>query len=154
MDVDSSVSLTPSVTYMATGNLGIELLAAWPYSHDIELKGAGQIAETKHLPPTLSAQWHFNPIGRFQPYVGLGVNWTIFFDEDVEPLLTSARSIRWVLSFTADFNVNENWLVNLDVRWIDIESDLEATFDDGSSADIGKVEIDPWLFGLNVGYKF
>jgi outer membrane protein len=163
IEVDSGTSLTLNGTYMVTDNVGVELLAAWPFSHDIDLEGAGQTADTKHLPPTLSVQWHFNPVGRLQPYLGLGVNWTLFFDEDVDQLLTDALGITDIdlddsfgLAAQAgfDFNAGENWCLNFELRWIDIDTDLEAKFSDGSKVGLGEVEIDPLLYGLNVGYRF
>ena len=82
VSVDSGQSLTFNATYMFAPNWGVELLAAWPFCHDITLNADGsRVAETKHLPPTLSLQYHFLPDGKIRPYVGAGLNATIFFDE-------------------------------------------------------------------------
>lgn len=81
VDVDPGTSLTIEGTYLFADNWGVELLVAWPYRHDIDLDGT-RIGATRHLPPTVSVQYHFNPAGQFRPYAGLGLNYTTFFDED------------------------------------------------------------------------
>ena len=77
VDVDDATGFTINFAYMLTDRWSVELLAAYPYKHDIHLKGTSiKVGETKHLPPTLSIQYHLNPTGAFQPYVGAGVNYT------------------------------------------------------------------------------
>src|SRR5688572_9507101 len=76
VEVEDEIGLTFNVTYMFAPNWGVELLAALPFLHEITLNGAGAVAETDLLPPTLSAQYHFNPNGRVRPYVGAGLNYT------------------------------------------------------------------------------
>ena len=78
--VDSDVSFVFDVTYMFTNQFGVELLAAWPFTHGIDLKpyagGELRLGQTDHLPPTLSLVWRpFDDTKTFQPYVGVGVNW-------------------------------------------------------------------------------
>ena len=81
--VDSAASLIISGEYMFSETLGFEILGALPFSHDIKLAGGGpKVAETKHLPPTFSLKYHFPTDGGFDPYVGAGLNYTIFFDEE------------------------------------------------------------------------
>ena len=80
--VDSGAMLVFNGTYMLTNTVGVELLASAPFSHDIDLAADGtKVGETKHLPPTLSLQYHFDTVGDFDPYVGVGINYTLFFDE-------------------------------------------------------------------------
>lgn len=155
VDVDEAVSVTFNGTYMFTNNFGLELLAALPFEHDVNLKADGsEVASTKQLPPTLTAQWHFNPIGRIIPYVGAGINYTIFFDESTTGALSgSSLSLdeSWGLEgqLGVDWQVGSNWLLNLDIRYIQIETDAKL---DG--VDVGKIKIDPWTVGLNVGWVF
>jgi outer membrane protein len=155
VSVEDGTQFTFDITYMVTENLGIELLAAAPFSHDITLADGGDtVASTDHLPPTLSLQYHFNSGGRFQPYVGAGINWTLFFSEDTQGALEGADlslddSFGLAAQVGVDFSVSDNWIVNFDLRWIDIDTD--ATVD---GTDLGTVEIDPIVYGLNVGYRF
>ena len=153
IEVDSGTTLTFNGTYFFSPNWGLEVLAALPFNHDIELDGT-KVGETDHLPPTVSIQYHFAPDAAFQPYVGAGLNATIFFSEDTAGPLAGAdldldTSFGLAAQVGADFMLNEKWLLNIDVRWIDI--DTEAKLD---GATLGDVEIDPWVYGINVGYKF
>ena len=84
VSVDSGTALVFNGTYMFTDNVGLEVLAATPFSHDITLLDGTAVGETKHLPPTVSLQYHFNTEGAFHPYVGAGLNYTLFFDEETE----------------------------------------------------------------------
>jgi outer membrane protein len=159
LQVDTGTSLTGEVTYMATRHIGVELLASWPFSHDIESEGppgglSGEIGSIKHLPPTLSLQYHFNPDGRFRPYVGAGLNYTIIFDEQTTGDLAGTdldldNSFGLAGQAGVDIGLNENVFVNLAVRYIDIDSDASV---DGT--DIGTVEIDPWIYQAQMGYRF
>ena len=161
VNVDDGTSLTLMGTYMFSPNWAFDVLASWPFNHDIKLGGV-KIAETDHLPPTFSLQYHFLPDGTFQPYVGAGVNYTTFFNSDVTQDLTDALGITDIdlddsfglaLQFGGDFLLGDRWLINADVRWIDIESDLTAS-DGVTSEEVGTVKIDPWVYSINVGFRF
>jgi outer membrane protein len=155
-DVDSGTSLTFNFAKMLTERWSVELLAAAPFEHDIDLKDGTKVGRTKHLPPTISLQYHLNPQGAFQPYVGAGVNYTTFFSEktynDLEGTDLSLGG-SWGLAgeIGVDFRLrgSETWLLNLSARYIDIETKAKI---DGAS--IGDVDISPMVYGLHIGYKF
>ena len=153
-DVDDGYSLGFNGTWMVSDNVGIELLASLPFSHDIKLKADGsKVGETKHLPPTLSAQYHFPLSPAVRVDAGLGLNWTLFFDESTSGALAGSDlelddSIGLALQLGADFDIGNNWFVNVDVRYIDIETDAEL---DGAA--LTTVEIDPWVYGINLGWR-
>lgn len=154
VQVDSGVAVYLNATYMVTDSIGVELLASTPFEHDIKIDGVGKVGSTKHLPPTLSVQWHTPAIGRIQPYLGVGVNWTLFFSESTEGALAGTSldlddSFGLAAQVGADFMLNDNWFLNLDLRWADIDTDASV---DGT--DIGTVEIDPIVYAVTVGYKF
>ena len=153
IEVDDGTSLTLTLTYMFSENWAFDVLAAWPFSHDITLGGV-EVASTDHLPPTFSAQYHFSPDAKFQPYVGAGVNYTTFFSTDTTgPLdgtkLDLADSFGLALQLGADIEINEQWFVNLDMRYIDLETDAKL---DG--AKLGTVAIDPWVYAIALRYKY
>ena len=159
VEVDSGTSMTLMGTYMFTRNWAFDILAAYPFSHDIKLNVNGvseKIASTDHLPPTFSVQYHFMPDGKIQPYAGLGFNWTTFFNTDTVSELSDAGiglslddSFGVAAQLGADWLLNDSWLLNFDLRWINIETDASL-----GGADIGTVEIDPWVYSINVGYRF
>lgn len=166
VQVDDGTSLTLTGTYMFTENWAFDILAAWPFTHDVDLalSGGGSLpfGEVEHLPPTFSVQYHFLPDATFQPFVGLGVNYTTFLSEDLDPGITDALGITdfslddsfgVAAQVGADWVLNEKWLVNFDVRWINIESDIDVTIG-GSPVGLGTVKIDPWVFAINLGYRF
>jgi outer membrane protein len=154
VNVDDAKMLTFNLTRMLDRHWGVELLAALPFQHDVNLNTGGKVAEVKHLPPTLSVQYHFAPEAKFRPYAGIGLNATIFFSEHTSGAL-AGTDLKLDTSFGAaaqlgmDFDISDDWFLNADVRWIDI--DAEATLDGDS---LGDVAIDPLTFGISVGRKF
>ena len=176
VQVDDGTSMTLTGTYMFTENWAFDILVAWPFKHDIDLdatvddgtgpaSGSVPFGEVKHLPPTFSIQYHFSPDANFQPFVGLGLNYTTFSGEKLDQDVVDAGILNFSLDDSfgvaaqvgADWLLSGQWLINFDVRWIQIESDLTATVDDGTgpvSGELGKVTIDPWVFAVNVGYRF
>lgn len=150
LEVDGHAGATFNVTYMMTRNVGIELLAALPFKHDIKLDDV-TIATTRLVPPTVTLQWH-QPIGRIVPYAGIGLNFTEFFnarflESDADLSLDDSAGLSAQLGF--DFVIAERWLLNADVRYIDMSTDIKI---DGE--EIGNVKIDPWTIGLNLGFRF
>lgn len=164
---DTQLGLT--ATYMFGKSWGIELLAATPFTHSVKgegvvLGGIGKIADVDHLPPTLSAVYHFDVEGAIQPYVGLGVNYTTFFSEEASSSLESAlgnASVSlddsWGLAgqIGVDWHLNDQWLVNASARYIDIETDATITLKDlGNTKVKTNVDIDPYVYTVAIGYKF
>jgi outer membrane protein len=154
VSVDSGTSATINFTYMMTANWAVELLAAYPFEHDIYLVDGPETGSTKHLPPTVSLQYHFLPDSTFQPYIGAGVNYTTFFSEKLYgPLAGNHLSLddSWGLAgeIGADFMLGDAWFLNVSVRYIDINTDAKV-----NGENIGKVNIDPWVYGAHVGYRF
>lgn len=150
VDVESGTSLTFNGTYFMTDQWAVELLAALPFKHDIDARGGGNIGETKHLPPTLSVQYHFTPNQPVRPYIGAGLNYTIFFEEDLDGAnLSLDNSFGLAAQVGVDIDLTESMFLNADVRYIDIESDAKV-----NGASIGTVEIDPWVYGIHIGFRF
>ncbi|SIT07178.1 MAG: outer membrane protein OmpW [Thalassolituus maritimus] len=157
LDIDSNIQLGLTGVYMVNQYLGVELLAATPFEHTAEGDGGAidgaDVLTTKHLPPTLSAQYY--PMGAdsaIQPYVGLGVNYTFFFDEEDDAGLGSnglKPSFGLAYSAGVDYMINDNWLVNASVWKVDIDTEVK-----GGAADGLEVEIDPIAFMVACGYKF
>lgn len=158
--VSDNTQLGLNFGYMLTDNIGIELLAATPFTHDVSLDGIGKIAETKQLPPTLVAQYYFGSSGsKLRPYIGAGVNFTNFFDNeftnDLDGALTDlSLSTSWGLAAQVgiDYQVNKNWLVNASVWYAQISTDVK--FNLGGSPTTIETDINPWVYMVSVGYTF
>jgi outer membrane protein len=150
LQVEDDTRPTFEVTYMFRDKWGVELLASTPWTHDLTPKtAAGNVAlgEVQHLPPTLSVQYHFNPAGRIHPYVGLGVNYTLLFKEEPATLSVD-NSFGPAAQLDVDVGINDRWFVNLSARYPDIDADTRL-----GGASIGTVEIDPFVYGIHVGFK-
>jgi len=168
--VDDAWGMTFNGEWMWKKNWGVEVLAAYPYEHDIKVDGLGRVGSVKHLPPTLSLNYHFLPDTTFDVYVGAGLNFTLFFDEDEEGALAAdSNSNRleiddnsWGLAaqIGADWYINDKWFVNFNFRYIDIDTEAKITLGADSSIVPGggrvnpDVDIDPFIYGVHVGYKF
>lgn len=161
--VDNNEQLGLTFTYMLTPDWGLGLLAATPFEHDIRAKGVGVDAGSiKHLPPTLTLQYFpLDGASRWQPYVGVGVNYTLFFDEQVDGELENLfgsgdldldNSWGWAGQLGVDYQLDDHWLVAASVWYLDIDTD--ATFKFAANRVTADVDIDPWVYMLGVGYKF
>lgn len=156
VSVDDDLKPGLTIGYMLTDHLAVELLGAWPFEHDIKLNEDGsKVGSTKHLPPTLSLQYHFLPGAQFQPYIGAGANFTTFFSESTTGALEGAdlslgSSFGWALQAGADIVFDGNWFLNVDVRRIRIRTN--ATLDGESLGQ--KVQIDPTVYSVKVGWRF
>ena len=150
MDVGSNVRPTITGEYFLKDNLGIEVLAALPFQHDISVAGVGKVGSTKHLPPTVSLQYHFGQ-GKVKPFVGLGVNYTRFFSTKAEGAIAGASldlSDSWGLAahLGVDFKVGEKGAIRLDYRKVDIDTRVKL-----NGANLGTkntVNIDPSVYGI------
>ncbi|MBT8076020.1 MAG: outer membrane beta-barrel protein, partial [Gammaproteobacteria bacterium] len=154
VSVEPGTSFTINLTYKMTDVWAIEVLAAYPFKHDIELLDGTKVGSTKHLPPTVSLQYHFRPTEQFQPYVGIGLNFTTFSSEKTTgPLEGTDLKLgdSWGLGGEIGFDMmfNDDWFFNANVRYLDI--DTKARLD---GASLGKVNIDPWVFGGHIGFRF
>ncbi len=163
--VDDAIVPELDFTYFFTNNIAAELILATS-PHDITGAGAvsalGKIADTMALPPTLTFQYHFAPDAKVRPYVGGGVNWTIFYSEDSTASLDTALggatnvslddSFGWAAQAGVDFDITERVFLNIDVKYIDI--DTTATLTTGASVNSVEVDIDPIVVGVGVGMRF
>jgi outer membrane protein len=165
--VDSGTSAVFSATYMFSPNWGFDILAAWPFSHDINVQdavdpgfsGSVKFGETKHLPPTFSVQYHFNPGGTFMPYAGLGLNYTTFMDEKITAVdnlaLSLDDSFGVAAQLGADIKISDRWVVNADLRYIQIETDAKIRdVEVPAPSPALKIKIDPIVYSFSVGYIF
>ncbi len=150
VDVDDDIRPTISGEYFIANNVGIELLAAIPFHHDITLTDAnGDTVDgkTQHLPPTLSLQYHFDGYNmpmNLKPFVGVGVNYTTFFEEKValgDLELDDSVGVAGHVGLDIPFAPTEAF--RIDARYMDIKTDAKL---DGN--DIGEVDISPWVYGI------
>jgi outer membrane protein len=173
--LDSDTQLGLAFAYMLTDHVGIELLAATPFQHTVGVRGVsaatgiagldGKLADVKQLPPTLSLQYYpLAPTSRFQPYAGVGINYTLFYDEDLSGTrkqqgfnnLKIQDSMGFAGQLGFDYMLSEHMMVNASVWYVDI--DTKASVDGPTALGVGRtkvdLEVDPWVYMVGVGYKF
>ncbi|MBM6549527.1 OmpW/AlkL family protein [Marinomonas ostreistagni] len=158
LDVKNNLQLGLTATYMYTDNIGTELLLATPFTHDITAGGTN-VGETSHLPPSLMVQYYFgNSESQFRPYVGAGVNYTVFFEEKLTVDLNNDGrnddlklddSFGFAAQAGVDYKVDENLFLNASVWYMDINTDVEV-----NGASTGDLDIDPIGFMAAIGYTF
>ena len=169
VSVDNDTQISLMGVYMLSSQLGLEVLAATPFSHDLRLEGANIPAgDTKHLPPTVSLQWY--PRGHsdgWQPYLGLGLNYTTFFSEDPSQELTDAvgallganrvglqleDSFGLAAQVGMDIPLNDKWSINMGIWWVDINTTAKVKTDVGTVK--FDVELDPMVYNIGFAYRF
>ncbi|WP_084717648.1 OmpW/AlkL family protein [Sphingomonas sanxanigenens] len=165
VSVDNSVMPEVDITWMATDAIGFELIASTTKHSASGRTGTtgsiGKLASTWVLPPTLTAQYHFNPKGPVRPYVGAGVNYTIFWNEKASSGLEAAvgktrvhmkDSFGWAAQAGIDIDLSPRVFVNADVKYIDIDTTarLDTT---AAGAQRVKLHLDPLVFGIGVGIR-
>lgn len=138
------------VSYFFTPHLAAELVLTIPQKHDLRAGGA-TIGTLRHLPPTLLAQYHFNPTGSFRPYVGAGVNYTRFSSVHLPAGVNIDRhSVGGALQLGVDVALPYKGLyLNFDIKKVWIGTDVKV-----AGAKIGSFDVDPVLFGVGLGWRF
>ncbi|MER9871024.1 OmpW family protein [Mesorhizobium sp. M0136] len=145
------------ISYFFTDNIAAELILGTTYAN-IEgqgtIRGLGNIGKVWLLPPTLTLQYHFTGLGAFKPYVGAGVNYTIFYNQDAgsADALKIKNTFGTALQVGFDYMVDQHWGVNFDVKKLFLKPDFDVTVDGAKLT--GKAELDPWVIGAGVTYRF
>lgn len=157
VDVDEAFTGEIDFSYFATDNIAVELIAATA-NHDVKLEdsdvGDLDLGDVWLLPPTLTAQYHFLPKQRISPYIGAGVNLTVFFGAESGQAddIDYDTSVGPAFQFGVDYALDGPWSLNLDVKKIFIDSDVTVNAL-GTTVD-ADVDINPWVVGLGVAYRF
>lgn len=160
-NVSNNTQLGLTFTYMATENIGIELLAATPFRHKVGTGPTGDIATVHHLPPTLMAQWYFGDAqSKVRPYIGAGINYTTFFDNDFNDtgkkagLSDLSLDDSWGAAGQVglDYLINRDWLLNMSVWYMDIDTNVKFKAN-GVNQNVS-TRLDPWVFMFSAGYRF
>lgn len=154
VSVDDNVRPTLTFEYFVADKIGVEVLAAWPFEHTVSHGALGDIVKTKQLPPTISVNYHFANQSSVTPFVGVGVNYTTFWDDDgIGALAGTPVSLddSWGVALNAglDFALTDRSALRTSVRWMDIDTDVTV-----GGTDIGNVSIDPLVFGVSYVMQF
>ena len=161
------------ISYYFTKNIAAELILATGTRHNVRVNddqlatvGDQDLGSVNLLPPTLTAQWHFNPDQMIDPYVGAGINYTLFMDKKLSvnkgplggthKIRVDSDSWGWALQAGVDINLDDGWLVNFDAKYVTIDTDVElkGAATGGVWTKIDDLDINPWVIGVGIGKKF
>jgi outer membrane protein len=151
-DVGDAITPEVDVTYFFTPNISAELIAATA-QHSITYTGDTHLGNTWILPPTVTLQYHFTPDSAFSPYIGAGLNYSMFYGEETGKGFTDLDvdgGVGYAAQAGFDYWLNDNWGLNLDVKkiWLDVD----ASLNNGTIR--ADVDLDPWIVGAGVSYRF
>lgn len=150
------LAFTPSVEYFFNDNFSAELLLAAPVNHDVELNST-DVVRIKHLPPTLTAKYHFKNSTRFTPYIGVGGTAFVAWDERTKGLGNTDVKVKEDFGFAGQVGFNfqpadaKNWGVFFDARYAQISPEVTLSGDVAAKFDL---DIDPMIYTLGYSYKF
>lgn len=150
ISVDSQAGPTVNLVYFFSPNWAVDVLGGLPFKHDFSINGE-PAGSTRHLPPTVTLQYHLLPGSRIQPYAGFGVNYTLFMNERLNSgdRLDLSNSFGLTAQAGVDVQLDRHWRLGFDLRYIDIDSRARV-----NGERIGTVEIDPLVYSLTLGYRF
>ena len=138
-------------SYFFTPNIAAELVLTYPQKVDITANGT-KIGDIRALPPSLLVQYHFTQLGAFKPYVGAGLNYTIFTRKDdlaggAATIEDSSFGLAAQIGF--DYMLTNNVSLNLDVKYIQMDTDVKV-----GGAKQGTLDLNPITAGVGIGYRF
>lgn len=160
------------ISYYFTKNIAAELILAFGTRHNVSVEddalatvGNQSLGSVNLLPPTLTVQWHFNPDQKFDPYVGAGINYTRMLDRNLKvssgalagsKIRIDSDSWGYALQAGLDINLKDGWLINADIKYVTIDTDVELKnpLAGGAWTKIDSLDIDPWVLGIGIGKKF
>jgi len=148
------------IEYFFVPHWSAELVLTYPQTQHVTVEksalgGPTPIGSFKHLPPTLTGKYNFNPDGMYRPYFGIGVNYTLIWDVNLNvpvvnlPLTLDNHSFGVAAQVGMDVKVKDHWFANVDIKWTQIASDVYL-----NTAKISRVQLDPWLIGAGIAYRF
>lgn len=159
-DAQISNQIVPEldISYFFTENIAAELILATT-PHDVSAIGTTlgdvDLGDVWLLPPTITLQYHFSPRASFRPYVGAGLNYTIFYNQDPGNVVSVNydNSIGFALQAGVDIPIGDTYFANIDVKKVFLNTDV--TVDAGAAGTVGAdVNIDPWIVGVGIGRRF
>ncbi|WPB58092.1 OmpW/AlkL family protein [Xylophilus sp. GOD-11R] len=155
LSINSKTIPEVDISYFFTPEWATELVLTVPQKQDIRAGGT-DIGSLRHLPPTLTAQYHFTGFGAIKPYLGAGINYTRFSSVRFAPAVASAlqpgiekSSVGAALQVGLDYALTRNLVLNIDVKKLQIRTDVRS-----AGQRIGQLQVDPWLVGVGLGWRF
>ncbi len=153
-DVDDAITPEIDFTYFFTNNISAELIAATA-EHQVDA-GNFNVGDAWILPPTLTLQYHFTPERKFSPYVGAGLNYSLFYGESNGAGFNNLDvdgGFGYAVQAGFDYWLNDNWGINLDAKYVNLDIDVDVDLG-ATHLDADNVDLDPFIIGMGVSYRF
>ncbi len=153
-DVGNAVTPELDISYFFTDHLAAELIAATA-EHEVDA-GAFNLGNTMILPPTLTLQYHFMPEKKFSPYIGAGLNYSVFYGEKDGTGFSNLdvkNGVGYAVQAGFDYWLNDNWGLNFDAKYIDLDVDVSVDLG-ATNLNAKDVDIDPLIIGTGISYRF
>ena len=164
--VDNSIGAEIDFTYFFTDNIASELVLG-AAQHNVEAKGTAignvDLGDVWLIPPTLTLQYHLMPDAKIRPYIGAGINYTIFFEENEGTVVLDTgydNAFGYAFQVGMDIGITENFAFNIDIKKLYLETEADVTVPgavvglDTPATVETDVDIDPWLLGFGIAYRF
>ena len=155
LGINSKVIPEVDISYFFTPQIAAELVLTVPQKQTVSSNGVA-IGSLRHLPPTLTLQYHFTGLGALKPYVGAGINYTRFTSVQFTPAIVAALnptlskdSFGFALQAGVDYALSKNTYLNFDVTKVQIKTTVNSF-----GAKAGTLKVDPWLVGVGIGWRF
>jgi outer membrane protein len=157
VEIDDSYMPELDISYYFNPHWSIEVIAS-TMEHSVKHTPTNlDLGSVWLLPPTVTVSYHFMPDGGFQPYIGAGVNYTVFYSVDTDNAdvadVDYDNAFGWALVAGFDIPVDDHWKINFDVKKIFLSTDATVTVSPGVVAE-ADVDIDPWVIGIGARYTF
>ena len=166
-NVAVSNNLIPEVdfTYYFTKNIAAELILGTSKHEVVAVNtalGNLDLGRVMLLPPTLNLQYHFYPTKNLKPYIGAGLNYTIFYDQGQgkgrNAAVTSVaydNNLGYSFQLGFDYKINDKLYWNVDVKKLYLNTDVEvgAALPSGQVYVPAEVDLNPWLISTGIGFK-
>lgn len=152
VNVTNKVTPEFDISYFFTDNISAELIVATS-KHHLTYSGGADLGSVWVLPPTVTLQYHFTPDRVFSPYLGAGLNYSVFYNEAHGPAFNDLKvgnGVGYALQAGADYWLDKNWGLNIDVKRIFLN--VDATLNNGAVR--AHVDLDPWVMGTGISYRF
>ena len=151
LDVKDDTIPELDFSYFLTPNIAAELILGTSH-HDVTLNG-NKLGRVSVLPPTLTLQYHPMPDAAIRPYVGIGINYTMFYNSGLAGDTLSIKNHSTGVAFQGgiDFQLDKKSFINLDIKKIDIKTDVYVN---PANSTLTTLKINPYVIGLGYGIKF
>lgn len=154
-----------AVTYFPIPRWGLELAAA---AAPLDLSTVGgqspglDVGSVDLLSATLALQYHFPIGGRIKPYLGAGATFGRLTGYSATADLigagiadiTFSNIFRLCTQAGADVEIGRGWLLNLDLRYAPMTTQMDLLTAGGTSFDKVALQINPILIGVGVARSF